>query len=878
MTLWKSRRSQLEDEIRTHISLETQENIEAGMSPEEARRAAMKKFGNVPLAQDKSREVWGWLRLEQLWQDLRYALRGFRKNPGFTSVALLSLMLGIGASIALFSVVYGVLIAPYPYAKPNEIWAPAVLGPNDPVRLWHPYPLREMLEIQKLSAFSDVMATSPRQVMLTGDTNPESLYGIFLTGGAFNFIGVKPLIGRTIQPFDIDPGGEPHPVVVLTYLFWQRIFNGDPAAIGKKIVIDDVPHTVIGVMPPRFGWWTSEAFWLPMPMNLADDAPVNVIMRLRPGVTEQVAEQQLDELNVRLAAQSPKDFPKGHLRTLLLNYMDITEASGAMSASLHFLLAAVGLLLLIACVNVANLQLARTTSRSREIAMRLAIGAGRGRLVRQLLTESVLLSLLGGALGVLFAIAATRIIVLLIPPDYVPNEARIAINGYVLLFSLAISMLTGILFGMAPAFRSSRPNLVETLKEGGNGATGGVRGQAMRNWLVVAEISLSVFLLAGASLAIRSFAQLLRTDPGFQPERTLRMEITLSPKQYATLDQRNLFDRNLLENIMGLPGVQAAALGNGGMPYSGWRSSYSLEGQPPPADDQKVVIALISAKYPQTLGIPLKRGREFTAAEVENGMHVALINESAAKLWSAGEDPTGRHMQLDALLKPMKPPVLLAPGNNSDVMIVGVIGDTKNDGLGDATLPAVYLPYTILSPPDRQLAVRTVGEPLAVLNVVRQKVRDLDKDMALGRPVTLDKVLGDERQQPRFNMALFSGFAALGLTLAAIGIYSVISYNVTQRVHEIGVRMALGAKRGDILRLVLRMVAKVVLLGLGIGLCGSIALERIVRFQVFAKTSFDAVSLAMVVIALSSVALLAAWLPASRAGNLDPVTALRHDA
>ena len=878
MTLWKSRCDQLEDEIRTHISLEAQENIEAGMSPEEAQRAAMKKFGNVPLAQDKSREVWGWLWLEQLWQDLRYALRGFRKNPGFTSVALLSLMLGIGASIALFSVVYGVLIAPYPYAKPNEIWAPAVLGPNDPVRGWHPYPLRQMREIQKLSAFSDVMATSPRQVMLTGDTNPESLYGVFVTGGAFNFIGVKALIGRTIQPFDIDSAGEPHPVVVLTYLFWQRVFNGDPQAIGRKIVIDDLPHTVIGVMPPRFGWWTNEAFWLPMSMNPIVDTPVHVIMRLRPGVTKEVAEQQLNELNVRLAAENPKDFPKGHLRTLLLNYMDITEASGAMSASLHLLLAAVGLLLLIACVNVANLELARTTSRSREIAMRLAIGAGRGRLVRQLLTESVLLSLLGGALGVLFAIAATRIIVLLIPPDYVPNEARISINGYVLLFSLAISMLTGILFGMAPAFRSSRPDLVETLKDGGSGATGGVRGQAMRNWLVVAEISLSVFLLAGASLAIRNFAQLLRTDPGFQPERTLRMEITLPPRQYTTLDQRNLFDRNLLDNVMGLPGVQAAALGNGGMPYSGWRSSYSLEGQPPPTDDQKIVIALISAKYPQTLGIPLKRGREFTEGEVENGMRVALINESAAKLWPAGVDPTGRHMQLDALLDPPKPPILTAAGNISDVMIVGVIGDTKNNGLGDATLPAVYLPYAIASPPDRQLAVRTVGEPLAVLNAVRQKVRDLDKDIALGRPVTLDEVLGNETQQPRFNMALFSGFAALGLTLAAIGIYSVISYNVGQRVHEIGVRMALGAKRGDILRLVLVMVARVVVLGLVIGLTGSIALERIVRFQVFAKTSFDAASLAMVVIALSSVALMAAWLPASRAGNLDPVTALRRDA
>jgi putative ABC transport system permease protein len=558
--------------------------------------------------------------------------------------------------------------------------------------------------------------------------------------------------------------------------------------------------------------------------------------------------------------------------------MDITQASGQMSASLHLLLVAVGLLLLIACVNVANLQLARTTARAREIAMRLAIGASRGRLIRQLLTESVILSVLGGMLGVLFAIAATRIIVALIPPDYVPNEARVTINGYVLLFSLAVSMTTGILFGLAPALRSSRPDLVETLKDGGGGATGSTRGQAMRNWLVVAEISLSVFLLAGASLAIRSFVQVLRTDPGFQPERALRMEVTLPPKRYTTLEQRNLFDRNLLEGIMSLPGVQSAALGNGGMPYSGWRSSYSLEGQPPSADDQRVVVSLISREYPQTLGIPLKRGREFTAAEVENGMRVALINESAAKLWPLGEDPTGRHMRIEALAQPMPPHVLTAAGNNSDVMIVGVVGDTKNNGLGDATLPAVYLPYTLVAPPDRQLAVRTAGEPMAILNAVREKVRELDKDLALGRPVTLDEVLADEAQQPRFTMALLSGFAALGLSLAAIGIYSVISYNVTQRVHEIGVRMALGAERGDILKLVLLMVAKVAVVGLLIGLCGSIVLEKIVRFQVFAKTSFDVASLAMVVIVLAAVALLAAWLPASRAGNLDPVTALRHEA
>jgi putative ABC transport system permease protein len=878
MTWWKRHSDRLEDEIQTHIDLETQENVEAGMSPEEARHAAMRKFGNVLVAKDKSRDVWGWVRLERLWQDVRYGLRGFRKNPDFTAVALLSLMLGIGTSIALFSVVYGILIAPYPYAKPNEIWAPAVLGPNDPVRGWHQYPLREMVEMQKLPAFADVMATIPKSVVLTGGTNPEGFYGVYLTGNAFNFIGVKPLIGRTIQPFDIHPGGEPDAVVVLTYQFWQRFFSGDVHAIGKQITLNDARYTIIGVMPPRFGWWTSEAFWLPLPMNLADDTSVNVIMRLRPSITKQVAEQQLNQLNVRLAAEHPQEFPKGLLRTVLLNYMDITQASGEMSSSLHLLFAAVGLLLLIACVNVANLQLARTTTRAREIAMRLAIGAGRGRLVRQLLTESVMLSVLGGALGVLFALAATRIILILIPPDYVPNEARITINGYVLLFSLAVSMLTGILFGLAPALRSSRPDLVETLKDGGNGATGGARAQAVRSWLVVAEISLSVMLLAGASLAIRNFTQLLNADLGFQPERVLRMGVTLPPKQYTTLEQRNLFDQNLLASILTIPGVEAASLGNGGMPYSGWESSYSLDGRKPLSDDQKLVVSLVSEKYPQAMGIPLKRGREFTETEIENVSHVALINESAAKLWPAGVDPVGRHLQLDDLEKPLKPPVLMPAGNNSDLMIVGVIGDTKNGGMADATRPAVYVPYTMIAPPDRQIAVRTAGPPLAMANAVREKVRELDKGVPLRRPVTLDEVLGEETQQPRFNMALFSGFAALGLTLAAIGIYSVISYTVTQRVHEIGVRMALGAKRSDILRLVLLMVARVAGLGLVIGICGSVLLERVLRFEMFAKTSFDFVSLVAVVFALSVVALLAAWMPAFRAGNLDPVTALRHEA
>ena len=684
-------------------------------------------------------------------------------------------------------------------------------------------------------------------------------------------------MGRTIQPFDTRAGGEPRPVVVLTYKFWKRVFSGDPHVLGRKLSVNHVPYTVIGVMPPRFGWWTGETFWMPMRMDPTDQRSIFVAMRLRPGLSKRAGEQQLDQLDRQLAAITPAHFPKGAIHASLLNYMSTNQATEpGMRQSLGLLLAAVGLLLLIACVNVANLQLARMTTRSREIAMRVAIGAGRARLIRQLLTESVLLSLVGGVLGVLFSFAATRAIVTLIPPDSIPNEARISVNGHVLLFALAVSMLTGILFGLAPALRSSRPDLVGVLKEGGSGSSGSKHGQAMRGGLVVTEIALSVMLLTGASLAIRNFVQLTTTDPGFQPEKTLMVGVNLPPEQYKTLEQRNLFDWELVDNVRNLPGVEAAAIGNGGMPYGGWQSAYSIEGQPR-VDGQQIVVSFISSDYLRTLGIPLKRGRAFTPEEVQDGMHVALINETAAKLWRAGQDASNGHIQIDFLGQPFKPPFLAAPGISPDMTIVGVVGDTKNYGLAEATQPAVYVPYTLVAPPGRQLAVRTYGDPMLILNAVRAKLRGMDRNLPLVRPMTIDEIMGYETAQPRFNMFLFSAFAGLGLTLAAIGIYCVISYNVTQRVREIGVRMALGATRSDILIWVLRMVLKVGLLGLLIGLCGSFAVERMMRSYLFGKFSFDVVSLGAVVLVLSVVALLATWLPARRAGNLDPVTALRHE-
>jgi putative ABC transport system permease protein len=876
MNWWKRRGEQLDDEMRRHIEFEIQENIASGMPPLEARYAALRKFGNVALAKEESREIWGWIWLEHFWQDATYAVRGFAKSPVFTAVALLSLLLGIGISTSLFSVVYGVLIAPYPYAKPNEIWAPAVLAPKEKPRGWHAYSRRELTEIQKLPVFGEVMATTYEPVLMTGDSSPQSFDGVLLTGNAFHFIGVPPLIGRTIQPFDISPSGEPAPVVVLSYRFWQQTFNGNPDAIGKKLVLNDVPHTVIGVMPPRFGWYTNDAFWLPIRMDLADESLLNVIMRLKPGVSKETAEQQLQNLNLHLAVEQPQNFPRDGFRTQLRNYMDITTASGEMSSSLHLLSLAVGFLLLIACVNVANLQLARTTTRRREIAVRLSLGAGRARLIRQLLTENVLLSLFGGALGIAFALGATRLIAILIPQNDVPNEARITVNSYVLLFSFAVSVLTGILFGLAPAIRCSRPDLAASLKDGSRGMSGSIKGQAIRTWLVVAEVALSVILLAGAVLAIRSFTGLLKINPGFQPQRTLMLDVPLDPKRYQTFEQRNTFDRELLENVINLPGVESAAIGNGGLPFGGPRSTYSLEGQPA-AEHKRIVVGLISSEYLQTLGIPLKRGRQMTMQEARNADHLAMINDAAAKLW-AGEDPLGRRIKIDLLTNPGTPQVLVPSGSNSELTIVGIMGDTKNQGLRDVTLPAVFVPYTLLAPTSRRLAIRTTGEPLNILNAVRQRVTEMDKQLPLGHPITLQQIIGFETVEPRFNMALFSCFAGLGLALAAAGIYSVISYDVAQRTHEIGVRLALGASRRDVLTLVLRMVAKVAALGLVVGLCGSVILERVVRFQVFAATSFDVPSAIGVVALLFLISLLAGWLPAVRAGRVEPLIALRHEA
>jgi putative ABC transport system permease protein len=807
--------------------------------------------------------------LERLGQDLNYAVRSFRRSPVFVLVALLSLTLGIGATSAIFSVIYGVLISPYPYAKPGEIWAPQVRALDG--RGGHAYSLDELRSLTEVPGFSDVMATSMETVLMTGEFAPESFGGVLLSGNAFNFLGVPPVAGRTIQPGDVRPDGQAEPVVVLSHRLWLRLFEGNPSAIGRTLRLNGRPHTVIGVMPPRFGWYGNDGFWLPLSPTRTDVPWINPIVRLAPGVSKAAAEAQLGALNNRLALERPSTFPPQGFTTTLRNYLDVTVASGEMQTSLRLLLGAVAFLLLIACANVANLQLARGTARAREMAVRISIGAGRRRLVRQLLTESLLLSLAGGVLGVLFAFVAIRSIVGLMPEFYVPNESRVAINLPVLLFSLGVSLLTGIVFGLVPALQSSSPDVADALKAG-RSTGAGAHGSRTRNLLVVTEVALSVVLLVSAGLTVRTFFVIQKLDAGVRVDRVLIVGVPLPPAKYATLEQRNRFAEELLERVGNLPGVEAATLG---VPFGGPQSPLTIPGQP--ADDSKrIMINLAGADHLRTFGIALRRGRMFDASEVRRGDRVAVVNEAALTLWPAGENPIGARLRLGVLDRP--PARALADTARApEVTVIGVIANTRNAGLRADPVPVVVMPYSVLAPLQRPLAVRTVGDPNLLLNPVRAQVREMDSDQPLGRPITLSDALGEEVIQPRFTMALFSAFAALGLALAAAGIYSVLSFHVTRRAHELGVRLALGAPRRHVLGLMLTMGGRLVVTGLAIGIVASLASMRLLRSQLFGVQPADPIAYAVVSVLLGFVAFAACYIPARRAAGVDPMVALRQE-
>ena len=866
---------ELSREVASHLALLADEFEHGGMSPDQARLAAKRAFGGVEQTKQAHREERTVLWMEQTLQDLRYALRIYAKSPGFAAVASLTLALGIGATTAIFSVVYGVLFNPYPYAHPEKVWAPGLQN-ADNRQIMRPFSRDEFKAIAALPAFSDVMGTTPGQVLLSGEFSAETVTAPQLTANAFAFLGVSPVLGRTFGPNDFSPSGEPQPVTIVSYAFWQRLLGGDAKALGRTLRLDDRLYTVIGVMPPRFGWWNSDGVWLPISSTPGDPGRLFPVGRLVPHIDPSVARQQLQSVETTLAKAYPADFPKQAFEATLTNYLDMTVASGEMQHALQLLFGAVVFLLLIACANIANLQLARASGRTREMAVRLATGAGRVRLIRQLLTESVLLSGFGGALGLGFAVAITRLMVVLMPAFNIPNEARIEVNGYVLLFCVAVSLVTGILFGLAPALQSTRPNLAGSLNDE-RSAMGSVSGGTFRSTLVVLEMALSVVLLISAGLTIRSFLALQKVDLGYRPENVVTAEIDLPQTRYTTLEQRNQLAQQLLDRIASFPGVQAAEIGNGGTPYDGRPTGYAINGQSG-LDSKPIILNEVSADYFKTLGIALRRGRIFNPDEIHRGDRIAVINESAAKLWPVGQDPIGQRISLDFFTKPARR-VLFPSTPSPDLIVVGICADARNDGLTNAVLPAAFVPFTVAAPMWRTLAVRSGAEPAATFKLLRGAVAGIDPLMPVSETRTVEQTISEQTAQPKFTMALFALFAAVGLALAMVGLFSVLSFLVSRRTREIGVRMALGAQRGDVMRLVLKDGSRLALMGIVVGAVASVGATRVVGsgIDLYQVNPTDPISFGSVIVLLSVVAMLACWLPARRAAKMEPMVSLRHE-
>lgn len=858
----------MSEEMRHHVELQTELNRKAGMDAEEARYAALRQFGNVAVIQERAREQRGFIWLEQLGQDLAYAVRTLVKARGFTAVAALTLALGIGATTAIFSVIYGVLLDPYPYAKSAEIWAPELRdtksGRGVGLRMV------DYLEMSRLPATASAMATVYTNVTLSGSINPEVIPAPRVTGSAFEFLGVTPLLGRGLTPADIQPDGRPQPVTVISFRLWHRLFNADPAVLGRTLVLNDEPHVIVGVMPPRFGWYTNSGLWLPLPTT---DLQMGVrpVIRLKPGVTKEVASAQLLDLLKEQARLAPGRFPKDGFSAWFSNYLNTTVASGQMRQSLLLLLGAVFFLLLIACTNVANLQLARGAGRSQEIAVRLALGASRARVGRQLLTESVVLAVTGGLIGVGIAHALVHVAVQLIPENFVSNEARITLNGWVLLVSSLLAVLAGIVSGLFPAWQCTRPDLNKALKEGGQGS-GRSAGNRTRSALVVVQVALSLVLLVGANLMTTSFVRAIGVGERLEADRMLLLRVPLAEKRYVTYEQRLNFAREFMDRIHALPGVTRVGIGLS--PGVDSRSSVEIPGQPTPTDG--LYLNYIDAEYPGLFGLALKAGRLFTAQDIERRERVALISESAAKLWANGENPVGRTITVDGLVGGGGAN-LPAPGAVKQVTIIGVLADFPTFGPLKPPPQTVFVPHTLRAATKRAFVLRTAVEPSTLLNTVRGELRAMDKEQPMLNPVTFEELIEEDAAAPRFNMALFAVLAGMALALAAAGIYSVLAYAVAQRSREIGIRMALGARSGDVRRLFLGRGAVLIGLGVLFGLALSAGLGRIIIHQIPDVGSIDPLSVCLATGLLGALAFLACLLPALRAAKVDPMLVLRAE-
>ena len=806
-----------------------------------------------------------------MWSDIQYALRSIAKKPLFYAIVIVTLALGIGVNAAIFTVVNAVLLQPLPYPEPDRLMMVWTYNPRQGFdKDVGTYPNFEdwrsaSATFERMSAYFGANAT------LTGAGDPTQLRGARVTHEFFETMGVAPGHGRGFAPENGQPGGER--VVVLSHGLWTGRFGADPTIVGRQIVLNGLSHEVVGVMPAAFAHPADAEFWMPLApvgglrelFTARGSYWLTIVGRLKAGVTQTAAQAEMDAIAGRLERQYPANAGIG-IRLVPMHQ----ELVGDVRWPLLILLGAVSFVLLIACANVANLLLTRAASRNRELAIRTALGAGRSRLLRQLLTESLVLALLGGIVGVVLAAWSTDVLRSLAPAA-LPRLANVAIDGYVLAYAAGASLLTSLLFGIIPALHASRRESSVYLKEGGRTGADGAMGRRLRSALAVAELAIALVLLVGAGLLIRSFIALTSEDPGFATTGVLTLRLQLPPAKYQEPARVTAFYEGLIERLGALPGVQGAAAGSSlllsRLPGS---ASINIEGRPPlPPDAQNIPVPYdsVTPEYFSTLQIPLRRGRMFTSADGPETQEVVIVNESFVRRFFPGEDPLGRRVTFGSTEGP----------DARWQTIVGVVADTKRGGFEREPWAEVYFPFR-QAPESRAFAfLRTNGDPTMLVSAARAAVWSIDRDQAIGAIRTVPELLAQQEANRRFTTLLLGIFAALALVLAMIGIYGVMAYSTAQRTQEIGIRMALGADRGSVLRMILAGGLRIAAAGLAIGVLGALALTQVLSGLLFGVTARDPLTFVVVPAALLVVSLAACWIPARRAMRVEPVIALRGE-
>lgn len=807
-------------------------------------------------------------------QDLRYCIRQLRKSPGFTVTALVSLTLGIGCTTAVFSVVYAILMDPYPYAASDRMVHMRLL---DSAGHESGFGLTggQWQTIRKSPVVEDAFASDDWSLTVTGRDLPEDVNGVYFTSNTFDYMGVPPAFGRGLIPSDAIGGQDPQPVVVLGYKFWQRHFSSDPNVVGHTIQLVRKTYTIVGVAASRFTWDDGDVY-LPLKVTQDPTRAYYVGIRLKPGISHKAAIGALQPLIEQFRKESPTHFPKGSFKFHVVGLND--DFVKQMGGTLYLLFSAVAFLLLIGCGNVSILMLARGTARQHEFAVRAAIGASRRRLVRQMLTEALMLSVTGAAFGVLLAERAIKIIVDLLPKYSFPHEAAIQLNGPVLIFSVTLAIVTGVLFGLWPSLQLSRPDVNQLMQSSTRRIVGGARGRIMNNLLIAGQIALTLVMLAGAGAAMQGFLRLLHTPLGYDPHNVMSVGIPVHDGSYPTWEARSAYFEQIRDKVAAVPGVAMAAVStNATPPSNGWDTGIEILGKPP-QDSQKVRINFVGPGYFPILRIPLAQGRVWNETENHRAARVAVINETMARRYFPSGDALRHSLKIPEMTN-VPPFNLSAPGTNPWLQIVGVVADKRNDGLRKPILPEAFIPYTLSMRMWTQILVRSETSPLSLLHSIGRQVNSINADQQIsGQVEDLEHWIHDQQEWEQEHLVawLFGSFAILALALAAAGLYSVVSFSVEQRTNEFGIRMALGASSGDVLWSVFSSMAASVGGGLLAGIVLTVALSNaLARWA--EGSSRDAFVLLGAAVVLSAVAAFACAGPARRASGTDPMAALRYE-